>query len=143
MDRPTFNTLKYLTKVAPHRIVKDPWLIDQWTSDLISDLLRSDPVQEFGEYTRSFYSLEGHYKNLWLYDRPILPKPLDPDLDWAIQHAKRIFTLTPKVKPISWNRLRDIPFIPLSGAGAGYGYVGKKCDLGNLDKAISRAVSSL
>lgn len=141
IDRPTFGTLKYLTKVAPHPIQKEPWLIDPWAHSLLSDLLGSSPVEEFGMYTRSFYSLSGHYEHLWKYDRPILPKPNDPDLDLAIAHTRKIFSLTPKVKPISWNRLRDIPFIPSSGAG--YGYIGKKGDPGNLDKAIRRAVSSL
>lgn len=140
MDRPTFNTWKYLTKVAPHRIVKSlvDWPMDLWPH------IRSP---SFGPCSRvwrahSFILLTWRSLQEPLALRSTYP-PLatHPDLDWAIQHTKRIFTLTPKVKPISWNRLRDIPFIPSSGAG--YGYVGKKCDLGNLDKAISRAVSLL
>lgn len=140
-DRPTFNSLRYLTKVRPHHISRDPWIIDHWAHGLLSDLYGTDAVNVFGRYTRSLYTLDGHYQNLWLFDRPILPKPDDPDLDIAIAHTRKIFRLRPKVKSHGWYDLADVPFIPSSGAG--YGYRGKKGDPGNHDKAISRAHYSL
>lgn len=141
MDRPTNNTLTYLKRVAPHKIRKDPWLRDEFVHECLSELMESDVIEEFGEYTRSFYTLEGHYYNIWKYDIPIVPMPRDPVLTEVIQNTSRAFRLDRKVNAISWNDLRSVPFIPSSSAG--WGYIGKKGDPGNYDKAINKAVSSL
>lgn len=141
LDRPTHNTLQYLTTVRPHHIRRDPWLIDKWTHETLSELLGYDAVEEFGRHTRSFYSLEGHYENLWSYDRPILKKPNDKYLEMAILQARRAFRLERPITSLSFADLRQVPFI--NNSGAGYGYIGQKGDPGNLDKAISRAHYSL
>lgn len=129
-DRPTFNSLKFLTKVKPHHITRDSQLVDEWTRSILQDLIGHDPVEEFSEYTRSFYTLEGHYKNLWSFDRPIRSKPRNIRLDKAIFLTKEAFRLDTPVTSISWHSLRDVPFIPSSSAG--YSYIGKKGDDGNL-----------
>lgn len=141
MDRPTHNTLTYLTRVAPHRIRKDPWIIDKFVQECLAELMESNTVIEFGEYTRSFYTLEGHYYNIWKYDIPIVGKPDDPVLELAIQNTTDHFRLQTKVDAISWHDLKSVPFIPSSSAG--WGYDGKKGDPGNHERAINRAVSSL
>jgi hypothetical protein len=140
-DRPTFNTLQYLTKVAPHKIQRENFLVDQFVYDTLTDIFGINVVEEFGNYTRSFYTLEGHYANLWKYDRKILPKPQDPLLDIAIEKTRIKFRLPRKVKSYSWNDLASVPFIPSSSAG--WGIPGKKGDPGNHEKAISKAVLSL
>lgn len=141
MDRPTNQTLQYLTRVKPHRIVKDPFLVDPYVLESLGELLGADPVEEFGRYTRSFYTLEGHYENLWKYDRAILPKPDDPLLTQAIEYTRLQYKLPQKVRSLPWDDLKQVPFIPHSSAG--WGYIGKKGAPGNHDKAIRRAVSSL
>lgn len=139
MDRPTHNTLLYLTKVAPHRIVKDPWLVDGFVRETLEELMGTDSVDEFGRYTRSFYTLEGHYFNLWKYDINITKRPDDPVIAQAIKATSDAFRLKTKARAISWWDLKS--FIPKSSAG--WNYIGKQGDPGNHSKAITRAVSSL
>lgn len=141
MDRPTYNTLRYLTTVKPHLIRRDPFLIDEYARQSLFELLGEDPVEEFGRYTRSFYTLEGHYQNLWLYDRTVVSKPIDPVLELAISHVRALYRLPNPVFSHRWNDLRSVPFI--SSSSAGWGYVGKKGDIGNHDIAVRRAVGSL
>ncbi|KAK6630794.1 hypothetical protein RUM44_002963 [Polyplax serrata] len=61
--------LQYLTTVKPHKIVKDPWLVDEYVRDCLEQLLDKDVISEFGRYTCLYYTEEGHYNNLWKYDR--------------------------------------------------------------------------
>lgn len=140
-DRPTFNTLQYLTKVKPHPIRKSPQIIDHFVLETLQEYLNEETLIEFQGYTRSFYTLQGHYANLWLYDRPIVQKPKDRVLDLAIHLASETFKLEKQVTAISWDALKDVPFIPSSSAG--WGYVGKKGAPGNHEKAVSRSVYSL
>ncbi|KAK6616790.1 hypothetical protein RUM43_015069, partial [Polyplax serrata] len=65
---PQVTEVKNLTRVRPHKIVKDPWFIDHYAKDFLKQLLGSDIVSEFGKYSRSYYTEEGHYHNLWKYD---------------------------------------------------------------------------
>lgn len=141
LDRPTFNSLKYLTRVAPHKITRYPLLVDEFVRESLEELMGTNTVEEFGQYTRSFYTLEGHYANLWKYDIPITGRPNDPVLERAIEATSQAFRLNTKARAISWHNLEAVPFIPSSSAG--WGYVGKKGDSGNHEKAISKAVSSL
>lgn len=141
-DRPTFNSLKFLTSVRGHKITKDPQIIDPYVYDTLEQFIPGSVLDDFSGYTRSFYSLEGHYDNLWLYDRPIVNKPENnAELDLAIQLASNAFKLDQQVTSYDWESLSSVPFIPSSGAG--WGYVGKKGDPGNHTKAINRAVGSL
>lgn len=117
MDRPTNNTLRYLTKVAPHRIVKDPWLVDDFIRKSLEELMGTNSVDEFGQYTRSFYTLEGHYSNLWKYDINIVARPIDPVIQQAIEATAIAFRLPTKARAISWWDLKSVPFIPKSSAG--------------------------
>lgn len=137
MDRPTNFTLDYITKVRPHLIRRDNFLIDPFVYDTLSSYIGVDVVKEFGDYTRSFYTLEGHYKNLWNYDRPILPKPQDSILDLAIEISRHEFRLPQMVESYGFYELARVPFIPASSAG--WNYIGKKGDPGNHEIAISRA----
>lgn len=141
MDRPTNFTLQYLTRVAPHKINREQYLVDQFVFDTLTDTLGIDVVEEFGNYTRSYYTEEGHYANLWKYDRQILPKPQDPRLDLVIAKAFEVFKLDRPVKSISWHSLASVPFI--SSSSSGWNYVGKKGDPGNHETAINRAVLCL
>nr|APG78242.1 RdRp [Hubei partiti-like virus 56] len=141
MDRPTNNSLQYLTTVRPHKINRENLLVDQFVHETLSESLGIDVVEEFGQYTRSFYTLEGHYHNLWKYDRIILPKPDDPLLDMAIERTRYEYQLPTKVKSIGWDSLAEVPFI--SSSSSGWGFVGKKGAPGNHEKAISKAVLSL
>lgn len=141
VDRPSSHSLRYLTTVRPHHINREPWLVDPFVKSTLEQFFGLDVVQEFGRYTRSFYTLEGHYSNLWKYDRPILPKPTDPVLDHAIWCTAQDFRLNQPVTAIDWWSLKDVPFIPSSSAG--YNFIGKKGDPGNHELAINRAVMSL
>lgn len=141
MDRPTNNTLIYLTKVRPHPIKRDDQLRDPYVEEALRYVYSEDIVGSFKEYTRSFYTLEGHYANLWLYDRPFLDPPLDPLYYMAASHTREVFRLEHKVPSISWSSLASVPYIRTSSAG--WGYDGKKGDLGNHELAIKRAVRSL
>lgn len=141
MDRPTYNTLEYLTTVRPHRINREEFLVDPFVLSTLEESLGIDVVKEFGDYTRSYYTLEGHYFNLWKYDLPKFHKPLDPRMDEAIDMARKAFRLPRKVKSYRWGDLSSVPFIPSSSAG--WGFRGKKGDPGNHALAISRAVLSL
>ncbi len=84
MDRPSFHTLTYLTTVRAHPIFKEPIYVDDFNRAMIIKLIGVDLVKEFEETTRSMYTKEGHYENLWLYDQPIMAKPDDPIIDEAI-----------------------------------------------------------
>lgn len=137
MDRPTHNTLRYITKVRPHMIRREPLLVDPFVYDTLSNTLGVNVIQEYGQYTRSFYSLEGHYENLWKYDRLILPKPQDPLLDLAISISTEAFRLPQPINTYHFGELARVPFIPSSSAG--WNYIGKKGDPGNHEIAISRA----
>lgn len=141
MDRPTNYSLEYKTTVKPHLIAKDPFLVDDFVYDTLSTRFGQEIVEDFVGYTRSYYTLEGHYHNLWKYDRPIQRKPQDPHLDMAIMKAKQIFRLSRPVTSYRWDDLASVPFITTSSAG--WGFVGKKGDPGNHEKAISKAVLSL
>lgn len=141
LDRPTFNTLQYLTKVKPHWITKDPQLIDPFVEATLKEFLDPESLDQFQGYTRSFYTLEGHYQNLWLYDRQITRKPKDPLLTRAINLAAATFKLDKPVTAIRWDALADVPFIPSSSAG--WGYIGTKGAPNNHEKAINRSVYSL
>lgn len=141
MDRKSFNSLRYLTTVRPHHITRDPWIVDPFVYNAVSDLYGTDPIDLLGEYTRSHYTLEGHYYNLWNFDRKIEPKPSDPLIDRAIEHVAQLYRLPKKVDTYSWHSLANIPFI--ANSSAGWGFTGKKGDPGNHEKAIHRAVGNL
>lgn len=141
MDRPTNNTLQFITSVRPHLIHRDPFLVDPFVHDTLSDAFGIDVVQEYGDYTRSYYTLEGHYFNLWKYDRKIEPMPQDPLLDMAIAITREKFRLPVITQSYGWDELAKVPFIPASSAG--WNYVGNKGAPGNHEIAISRAVLSL
>nr|UYL95496.1 MAG: RNA-dependent RNA polymerase [Lhasa Parti tick virus 1] len=137
MDRPTFNSLTYLTTVRPHPLHKDPRIVDPYVYTALKDLIGRDPIEAFGRYTRSFYTLEGHYSNLWKYDKVITPKPEDPLLDQAIEVTRRAFDIPPGVFSYGFNEFDKVPYIPSSSAG--WGYVGKKGDADNHSIAKGRA----
>lgn len=141
MDRPTRNSLDFITTVRPHLINRDPFLVDPFVYETLTDSFGIDVIQEYGNYTRSFYTLEGHYENLWKYDRIIVPKPQDPLLDLAISIARQEFKLDQPVQSYGWYELGKVPFI--SASSAGWNYRGRKGAPGNHELAISRAVLSL
>lgn len=141
MDRPTHNSLKYLTKVQPHHLQRENFLVDPYVYETLQEFLDVDSIDEFDRYTRSFYSLEGHYENLWNYDRVIEPKPDDPLLEQAIQITNDAFKLKRPVETINWHQLKAVPYIPSSSAG--WGFIGPKGAPGNIDLAVSKAVLSL
>lgn len=141
IDRPTNNTLVYLTQVGPHRIKKEPQLRDPYVEAALIDLLGDLSLTEFKDYTRSYYTLEGHYGNLWFYDRPFRPRINDICYEIAKQVTAEAFRLPHRVSSISWDSLATVPYI--RGSGAGYGYVGKKGDGTNHAIAIGRAVGHL
>lgn len=136
-DRPSKRTLQYITKVRPHLIQRENFLVDNFVYDTLTNSLGVNVVEEFGQYTRSFYTLEGHYENLWKYDQSILPKPQDPILDLAISITSEVFKLPQPVYSFNFGELARIPFI--SSSSAGWNYKGKKGDPGNHEIAISRA----
>jgi len=141
MDRPTRNTLVYLTRVKPHYLQNAGVLKDPFVEQCLTEMLGPDVITDFDGYSRAFYSLEGHYWNLWKYDRPHAPMPTDPALQQAIEHVSTLYRLETPATTIRWDQLNKVPFIPSSSAG--WGYIGKKGAPGNHDKAIRRAVSSL
>lgn len=137
MNRPTNFTLEFVRRVKPHRIVRDPWLVDPYVKESLEELLNADVVNVFGTYTRSFYTLEGHYQNLWNYDRPYIARPESETLDRAISITADRLRLPEPVTPYSWHDLASVPYIPSSSAG--WGYRGKKGSPGNHRLAIYRA----
>lgn len=137
MDRPSFNTLEYVQRVKPHHIVRDPWLVDPFVQECLEEMLGCSAVEAFGSYTRSYYTLEGHYQNLWYYDRPYSPRPTDSIFYDAVTHTANTIRLPSPVTPYSWHDLASVPFI--SGSSAGWGYRGKKGDVDNHRLAIKRA----
>lgn len=141
MDRPTHNSLTFITTVRPHLIRRENFLVDEFVKDTLTSTLGVDVVEAFGNYTRSFYTLEGHYQNLWKYDRIILPKPQDPLLDMAIEITRQRFKLDTPVQSYGWYELANVPFI--SNSSAGWNYHGSKGAPGNHKLAVSRAVLSL
>lgn len=78
IDRPTNNTLVYLTKVRKHPIVPEEQLRDPFVEQSIREVLSESLLEEFESFTKSYYTLEGHYANLWLYDRPLTNRTDDP-----------------------------------------------------------------
>lgn len=141
MDRPTHNSLTYLTRVKPHHITRDAITIDHFMRNMMIEYYGFDPINEFEGTTRSFYSIEGHYANLWNFDRQIIQAPEDPLFIQAIEHTRQAMRLPQPVACISWDALNTVPFIRSSGAG--YGYRGKKGDTPNLERAIRLAVAHL
>lgn len=137
MDRPTNYTLEFVQRVKPHHITRDPWLVDPYVKESLEELIGRSAVEEFGSYTRSFYTLEGHYSNLWKYDQPITPPINDPIFDLAVQKARESLRLPVPVSTYNWERLKDVPYI--SSSSAGWGYIGKKGAPGNQTRAIERA----
>nr|UUG74126.1 MAG: RNA-dependent RNA polymerase [XiangYun partiti-picobirna-like virus 4] len=137
MDRPTFNSLEFVQRVKPHRIRREPWLVDPFVKECLEEMLDTTAVEAFGRYTRSYYTEEGHYANLWKYDSPYISRPNDPIFDRAIEIAAQKVALDPKPETHNWNNLASVPFI--AGSSAGWGYIGKKGSPGNHALAISRA----
>lgn len=137
MDRPTFNTLEYVQRVKPHHIVRDPWLVDPFVKECLEEMLGCTAVEAFGLYTRSYYTPEGHYHNLWNYDRPYIPRPTDSVFYDAVRHTADTLRLPAPVTPYSWHDLASVPFIASSSSG--WGYIGKKGAEGNHRLAIQRA----
>lgn len=141
MDRPTHETLTFITSVRPHLINRDQFLIDPFVYETLSETFGIDVIEEYGNYTRSYYTLAGHYDNLWKYDRKIQQKPQDPILDLAIEKARHTFRLDQPVQSYGWNELAKVPFI--SASSAGWNYKGNKGAPGNHEIAIGRSVLSL
>lgn len=101
----------------------------------------SELISELTGYSCSFYTLVGHYFNLWKYDQDIVDKPDDPNLDEAIEYVTQLYKLEEPVTSHSWDKLSAVPFIPTSSSG--WGFIGKKGDPGNHQEAIRRAVLHL
>nr|QUS52683.1 RNA-dependent RNA polymerase [Mute swan feces associated partitiviridae J] len=139
---PTKNgRVRYVTSVQPHPIQKDPQLVDPYVRETLEYMIGIDPVALFLDSTRSYYTLEGHYENLWKFDTPHIPRPTNRRYQEALYNTQRHFRLPKPAVSHSWDDLKSVPFVPTSGAG--YGYVGKRGDPGNHDLAINRAVGSL
>lgn len=138
MDRPTNNSLLYLTTVRGHSIQRGPQTTDPYVLRALKDFVSEPELAEFMNYTRSFYTLEGHYVNLWHYDREITTRPTHPAYHAAVERTREEFRLPEPVTSYGWDELHKVPFIPSSGSG--YGYRGEKGAPGNHEIAISRAV---
>ncbi|PHT96187.1 hypothetical protein BC332_34887 [Capsicum chinense] len=138
MHRPTKNTLLYLTKVRGHEIRRGPQTVDPYVLRALRDFLTEPELAEFFQYTRSFYTIEGHYSNLWHYDKEITPRPTHPAYQAAVEHVRGVLRLPQPAQSSRWDELSKVPFIPSSGSG--YGYRGKKGAPGNHETAVSRAV---
>jgi hypothetical protein len=142
MDQPEcFGSIRYITRVAPHRISRDPQLIDPFVYQAMSDIWGDELLKSFVGYTRSFYTLAGHYQNLWNFGVPHLSRPSDRLYAEAVKITTQAFRLDNPISSFGWDQLAQIPFIPSSSAG--YGYHGKKGDNDNQNIAIGRAVYSL
>ena len=68
LRQPTENGgLLYLKNLRPHHIHKDDRIIDPYVQEAIAELQGHDLADDFINVTRSYYTLEGHYDNLWKY----------------------------------------------------------------------------
>lgn len=139
MDQPSnFGNIRFLARVRPHPIRKDPQLVDPYIESSFIDLYGTEPLEQFKYFTKSFYTLEGHYDHLWKYDRLMPPEPdFNRNYKIALAHTSKCMRLPEPVTSFAWNELAQVPFIPSSAAG--WNYVGKKGDPGNHSSAISRA----
>ncbi|KAK6630087.1 hypothetical protein RUM43_015087 [Polyplax serrata] len=90
---PQVTEVKNLTRVRPHKIVKDPWLVDHYAKDCLKQLLGSDIVSEFGKYSRSYYTEEGHYHNLWKYDSQVMTPIFNKEMVEAIRISANEYRL--------------------------------------------------
>lgn len=141
IDRPTENdNLIYLKTVKPHKIVREDQLVDPYVANTLTEILGSNCLEYYKDYTRSFYTLEGHYKNLWLYDRLITSRPRSYAYETAVMHTRERFKLPTPATAYNWDEIGRVPFIPSTAAG--WGYIGKKGDAGNHALAISKAVGN-
>lgn len=142
MDRPTSNSLEYVMRLKPHPRGSTATIVDPYVYQILIEWLEPEDFIWYKDYTRSYYTLSGHYSRLWEYDIPIVSRPSDPALTLAIQAASEEFKLDTPVTSLDFESdLGIVPFIPSSGAG--YGYTGKKGSPGNLPIAIKRAHSNL
>lgn len=50
------------------------------------------------------HTLEDHYYNLWKYDKPIVPRLQDADLDEAIAYVRALYRLEQLLTSHRWNK---------------------------------------
>nr|APG78164.1 RdRp [Beihai partiti-like virus 11] len=130
-----------VARVAPHYITRPDRIIDPYMYEALSDLLSEETLRHFDTSTRSYYTLDGHYANLWKYDTINIPKKRDR-LYWrALDITCDKFKLSHTAQSYGWEELDQVPFVRTSSAG--YGMQGKRGDPGNHEHAVKRAVGAL
>jgi hypothetical protein len=117
MDRPTFNTLELICQVRGHPIKDTTQLTDPYVEEFLRKHIPREVFDEFYDYTRSFYTTEGHYARLWKFDLPIFPMPEDPRIYRAIELTRKAFKLDSPAVAYAWTNLASVPFQSSTAAG--------------------------
>lgn len=128
--------LTYLGEV-PERHTREEYqsLVDQPVYEVVKKFASEVDMQEIDGWARSFYTLEGHLESIALFNKPLIPEPIDET--WArvktLTHRK-ISTMFPPVTSLVFET--DLDLVPFeSSSAAGYGYLGKKGEGDNLNRA--------
>jgi len=95
--------------------------------------------QELAGWARSYYSLDKHVEAIEAYGGPKIPEPKDEAWNKTKQHTLKLFREFPNIKALSYKNFDDVRW--LSSSAAGYGYVGRKGDNNNYEKAKRTAVT--
>lgn len=89
---------------------------DSYIENVLHEVVSDEFMNDFMQYTRSFYTTEGHYDNLWLYNW-VLTRPHNLYYKIALRITRDRFKLLRKAQAYDWDQLDQVPFI--SGTGAG------------------------
>lgn len=108
----------------PSRIPREQYqaLIDPFVWEAFSTIAAPKELADAAEWTRSYYTLEGHNETIAMYNKPILPEPTDADWQSIKYESEMIFNSYPQVPVLS--ALTDFDSVRYQqSTSAGYGYV--------------------
>lgn len=101
------------------------------------------PWSDFENFSRSYYTEEGHQTSLDKFASSERSPRLDNTSQRAVDaHCFELFSSFPRVHSLDFKtQLKQVPFEPTSSAGVGL--TGKKGDEGNLSRACGQASATL
>nr|QPL17800.1 RdRp [Pistacia cryptic virus] len=114
-------------------------IVDPYAAQAIRVKVPYTLRQELEGWARSYYSLDKHIEAIMMYRRPKLPQPSDDCWNQTKQFVLTYFRRLPKLETLSFKDFDAIRWI--SSSAAGYGYVGRKGDNDNYDRAKRIAVT--
>jgi hypothetical protein len=139
--RPPERSLTFLKQREPqtHR-EEEVHLVDPYFEEAAKDLIPKADFERLQGYTRSYYTVEGHYETTMKYNQLVQKPPQEPEWQEVVKlwHAE---CTTTKIEIVNWDtcfRQRQVDFV--SSSAYGFSHPGKKKgDEGMIGHALKHA----